>query len=83
MPDHEHFLKIFEKLDEIGKDVSEIKVMDAVQNEQLATHMKRSDLLEKRIEQVDEHVKGIWKDALKWIASIAGLAAVIKGLFLG
>lgn len=73
-------IKILSKLDDIAKDVSDIKVMDAIQNEQLKEHMRRSDLLETRVEQVDKHVKSLWKNALVTIAAIAGLALTIKEL---
>ena len=76
----EGWQEVLLEVKEIRKDVAEIKVMDAVQNEQLATHMKRSDMLEKRVEQVDSRIKNLWKNAIMWLASVAGLALTLKEL---
>lgn len=42
--------RIHDKLDEISKDITEIKVTMAVNTEQLAEHMKRSEANEKAVE---------------------------------
>lgn len=76
--------KVLEKLDKIAEDIAEIKVMDAIQNEQLREHMRRSDLLEKRVEQVDAKVEPIEAHVHQvsgMIKLVAGIAAV-AGLLL-
>lgn len=79
--------RILNKLDEIARDVADIKAMDAVQNEQLKEHIRRSDLLEARVDQeaskidkIQEHVlrvDGVFK-FLGLLAGAAALAAAIK-----
>lgn len=48
--DKDQINRIEEKLDGIGKDITDIKVTSAVQTEQLKEHMKRSDQLEAHLE---------------------------------
>ena len=67
---------IHEKLDRIQADVHEIKVLDAVQNEQLKAHMKRSDLLEDRVEQVNNELKPV----LDHVIVVKGLFKVVGGV---
>lgn len=77
-------IRIADSLDEVKKDISAIKVLDAVQNEQLMVHMKRSDLLEKRVEQVDSRIQPIEAHVHQvsgMIKLVAGIAAV-AGLLL-
>lgn len=66
------------------------------QHEQLREHIRRTDLLEQRVEQVsqeirkdlrpvEDHVKFLSKSgkALKWMVGIlAGIAAIVKVFFL-
>ena len=74
---------LISKVDKISDDVAEIAKQDAVQNQQLAEHMRRSDLLEQRVEQVSlelspikSHVDMV-KGALKLLA---GVGAFISAL---
>lgn len=71
-----------DKLDVISRDIGEIKVSVAIQNEQLKEHMRRTDLLETRVEQVAtealpvrDHVIFVQK-LLKVVLALAGCDAV-------
>lgn len=48
-------MSIENKVDKIQEDVTEIKTHLAVYNEQLREHMKRSDLMEKRLAIVEKY----------------------------
>lgn len=43
---------------DVKSDISEIKITDAIQNEQLTLHMKRSDANEKSIVLLKEYIDG-------------------------
>jgi hypothetical protein len=70
------------KVDKIADDVAEIAKQDAVQNEQLAQHMKRSDLLEIRVEQVQSEIRPIQThvDMVKGAFKLLAVAATIVGM---
>jgi hypothetical protein len=70
------FSLLHEKLDKIQADISEIKILDAVQNEQLKAHMRRSDLLEERVEQVNNELKPV----LEHIITVKGLMKLAAGV---
>jgi hypothetical protein len=63
------------KIDEIQRDVSEIKTTLAVNTESLKQHMRRTDLLESKVDS-------IWQKALTIVSLISGLA-VLGRLLLG
>lgn len=64
-----------QKLDKIQEDVSEIKTHLAVYNEQLKVHIKRSDLLEKKIAPIEKHVVMV-NGVIKFLGILAALAAI-------
>jgi hypothetical protein len=59
------------KIDEIQRDIADIKVTLAVNTVSLQDHMKRTELLETKIENT-------WSKALTIVSLIAGLTAVAK-----
>lgn len=68
------------KLDKIQEDVTEIKTHLAVYNEQLKIHIKRSDLLEEKLEPVEKHVAmvtGVVKFIGVMTAILGTIAAII------
>lgn len=69
--------KIESKIDKLQEDVSEIKTHLAVYNSQLEIHIKRSDLLEQKLEPVEKHVNMV-NGALKLIGVLATIAAIIE-----
>lgn len=48
--------KIDNKLDKIAEDILEIKVTLAQQAQQITYHIKRTDLLEEKLEPIQKHV---------------------------
>ena len=57
---------IHDDIKDIKKDMQEVKTTNAVQNEQLAEHMRRTKNVESRVQRLEN---------LKWI--IAGVTAVM------
>ena len=76
------FDRVHEKLDKIVCEIGEIRVLDAVQNQQLKEHIRRSDLLEQRVEQVDKQLKPIQDHVtvIRGLFKIAGGVGFILGL---
>lgn len=75
---------IITKIDKITEDVNEIKVLDAEQNAQLAQHMKRSDLLEVRVEQVNDSLKPLQShvDMVRGGLKLIAIAGTLAALFI-
>lgn len=69
--------KIEVKLDKIHEDVQEIKVHMAVYNSQLITHIRRTELLEKKLEPVEKHVANL-NTALKLLGVLTVLVGLIE-----
>jgi uncharacterized protein (UPF0335 family) len=74
-----------DKLDKIIETLSEMKVVQATQASDLSHHIKRTDLLEERIEQfraeikpVVDHVAGI-----KFLGKIVGITGTVVGILVG
>ena len=74
--------RLDDKLSGLQEDVNEIKVLDAEQNAQLAQHMKRSDLLEIRVEQVQSEIKPIQThiDMVKGAFKLVAVSATVVGM---
>lgn len=82
--------EISKKLDKLDERLDSIGILQAVHTEQLKEHMRRSDLLERRIEQVDQELKpverhvavvnGIMK-LVGIIGTLAAIALALKELF--
>ena len=74
--------RIYEKLEKIDEHLDGIHVLQAIHTEQLKEHMRRSDLLEKRIEQVDTELKPVERHvamvngAIKLIGILGTVAAI-------
>lgn len=65
------------KLDRLQEDVSEIKTHLAVYNALLDTHIKRTDLLEKRVAPIEKHMVMV-SGALKLLGILAAIAAIVE-----
>lgn len=61
---------------EIKKDVAEIRIMDAVQNTQLAEHIRRTELAEARISKMES-----WY--IKYIIPISAILGATIAKFVG
>lgn len=65
------------KLDRIQEDVSEIKTHLAVYNTLLDTHIKRTDLLEKRVAPIEKHIVMV-SGGVKLIGILAAIVAIVE-----
>lgn len=79
MPYDDKLSKIESKLDKIQDNISAINSTLAAQHESLKIHIKRTDLLEKKLEPVERHVIMI-NGILKFIGVIAVLATIAEGI---
>jgi len=78
--------KIYSKVEKISEDVGELKVSQAVMQEDVKHHVKRSDMLEdmynemrdQDIEPMKEDINK-FKGGLKIIAYLTGLVGVVLG----
>jgi len=71
--------RIENKLDKVVDNISEINATTAKQQVSLDYHIKRTDLLEKKLEPVEEHV-ALMSSVFKIVAGltlVAGLVQVI------
>jgi hypothetical protein len=79
----------FSRLEKMAEDIAEMKVTSAGQAKDIAYHIKRTDLLEERTEQlatelkpVAEHVqqlRGGWM-LIVGVGTLVGIAAAVWGL---
>lgn len=78
--------EILKKLDKMDSTLDSIQILQAVHTEQLTEHMRRSDLLERRIEQVDEELKPVEKHVtmvngvVKFIGIVGTISAIILAI---
>lgn len=71
--------RIEDKIDKIVEDVGEIKTHMAVYNAQLTLHIKRTEMLEEKLEPVEKHVAMV-SGAIKLVGVVAMIVAIIEGL---
>lgn len=80
MSDQQHKLdKIDDKIDKIQEKISSIDVTLAAQHESLKIHIKRTNLLEQKIEPVERHVHAV-NTVLKLVGFMALVIGVIEGI---
>lgn len=75
--------KIDKKLDNIDQRLDNIDTKLAVYNEQLKIHIKRTEMLERDVSPIKDHVnqlKGIAKFTTFTIATVGVLAAIIQAI---
>lgn len=75
--------RVLNKLDEMDKRIDSIDITLAKQHVSLEEHIKRTNLLEMKLEPIDTHVKSV-NAVLKFAGGIAILLAAfesIKNLF--
>lgn len=79
------FDKLDEKLDKIGEDISEIKVVQAEQAVDLKYHIRRTDQIEEKLLPLvatKNKIEGAFK-VIGMIASFAAFCLGIAKLFFG
>lgn len=67
------------KIDKVSDHIAEINVTLAKQEEQLSYHIKRTNLLEEKLDPVENHVAMI-SGAFKLITLLAALISIIVGV---
>lgn len=71
--------RVEDKLDKVADDISQINITLAKQEVSLATHIKRTELLEAKIEPIEKHVL-MFNGVLKFIGVVALFVGIIEGL---
>jgi len=66
-----------DKIDKIVESIGEINVTLAKQEVSLSEHIKRTNLLEQKLEPVEKHVAMV-NGALKFIGTLALIAGIIE-----
>lgn len=72
--------RVESKIDIIHDRLSNIEKLDGIQNEQLATHIKRTALLEKKFIPIEKHVQLINSLTKILLTGLTLLAAYLKFL---
>ena len=77
--------KLYEKVEKISDDISEMKVTVARQEENIAHHIKRTDLLEESLGlfRTEMEPAKIFVTKTKFFAEILGYASALLGFGLG
>ena len=76
----ERFDKLEGKLDKLDERLDNVDKHLAVYNEQLGYHIRRTNILERKLEPVEDHVKFI-NGLIKVLLGIGGLTAFFKLFF--
>lgn len=71
------FKRIEDKIDRIETSINQIDKTLARNTDSLEFHIKRTNLLEKKVEHVDHHVTMV-NGVLKFILGLSALAGLIK-----
>ena len=69
---------IHDDIKEIKKDIREVKITNAVQNEQLAEHMRRTKNVEGRVEKLENY-----KWVITLITTVGAGVALVLGKVMG
>lgn len=73
--------RLEEKLDKMADHMAEMNVTLGKQSIILEEHIRRTDLLEKKIEPIEKHVHRV-EGAFKLIGLIATLAAIVEAMLM-
>ena len=72
-------IKLDSKVDKISERLNSVDVTLAQQHESLDTHIKRTEILEEKLEPVEKHV-AMMNGALKLLGIIGVLVGILEGL---
>lgn len=70
------FTRLFDKLDSLDERLNNIDITLAKQETSLAEHIRRTNLLEEKLEPVEKHVT-----MLNGVAKFIGLSALLAGIY--
>lgn len=71
--------RVEEKLDKVADDISQINITLAKQEVSLAEHIRRTNVLEQKLEPVEKHVAMV-NGGLKIVGIVALLVGIIEGI---
>lgn len=74
-------VRIEDKLDTVNSKIANIDSTLAAQHESLKHHIKRTDLLEKKIEPIQKHVAMV-HGAMKLIGLMATIAGIVEVILM-
>lgn len=79
--------KLFDLTLLVQSDVNDIKITNAVQNEQLKEHIRRTEIAENRIDIIDKKLEPLlglqWiKDNMRWIIPSVGFLGAALTAYL-
>ena len=77
MSDDKRLVRIEDKLDSLSVHLGAIDTTLALQHESLKQHMRRSDLLERKLEPVEKHVTFV-QNIMKFGAGAGILASIVS-----
>jgi hypothetical protein len=77
--------RIYEVLDKISDDVSELKVTSAKQEENLKEHIRRTEIAEENLELIREEIQPLKEHVIviNGVLKIVGAVSVIVGSIAG
>ncbi len=79
MNNDERLKRMEDKIDKVVDSVHEINITLAAQHISLETHIKRTNILEKKLEPVERHVSMV-QGAIKLIMIVSAIAAAVVAL---
>lgn len=79
MAENPRIVRIEKKVDGIKDDIGSINVTLASQHESLKEHMRRTDILETKLEPLERHVDMV-HGIFKFLGLIAAVGAIIEAL---
>lgn len=73
--------RIYEVLDKISEDISELKITTAKQEENLKEHIRRTELAEENLQMIRQEIEPLKQHviAINGVLKIIGLISVVIG----
>ena len=77
--------RLYEILDKIGEDVSELKITSAKQEENIKEHMRRTELAEENLKMLRTEIEPLKQHviAINGVLKIIGVISVVTGSAAG
>lgn len=77
--------RIYEMLDKISEDISDLKVTSAKQEENIKEHIRRTELAEENIQMIRDEIQPLKEHviAINGVLKVIGIISVIVGSAAG
>jgi len=77
--------RIYEMLDKISEDISDLKVTSAKQEENIKEHIRRTELAEENIQMIRDEIQPLKEHviAINGILKVIGIISIIIGCAAG